>query len=122
MSSTKFPARNLNQTAVYWGSPTDDGYGGFAYADPVEVSCRWVDSTRVVTDRTGKEIVCRAEVQVSQDLDEQGMLYLGTLDDLDSSEEADPMALESGRMAYEIKRFDKVPSMKGTHYFRMAYL
>ena len=27
--------RFANQTAVYWGSPVDDGYGGKTYADPV---------------------------------------------------------------------------------------
>lgn len=114
-----FPERNLNQTAVYWGSPVPDGYGGRTYDDPVEIPCRWVNTTEVITDGKGNEIVCRAEVQVSQDLDEQGTLYLGTLEDLDSDEEADPTKILG---AYRIKRFDKTPTIKGTSFYRKAYL
>lgn len=114
-----FPNRNLNQTAVYWASPIKDGYGGYTWSDPVEIDCRWVNSTRLITASNGEEIVCRAEVQVKQDLDEQGMLYLGDLDDLDSSEEADPRTIS---VAYQIKRFDKVPTIKGNKFFRKAYL
>lgn len=115
----RFPNRNLKQTAVYWGAPVPDGYGGFSYADPVEISCRWVDTVEMITDSRGNEIVCRATVQVSQDLDEQGILYLGSLEDLDSSEEVDPQTIS---LAYSIKRFDKTPTIKATGYFRMAYL
>jgi len=114
-----FPDNHLHQTAVYWGSPTDDGYGGYTWGDPVEIDCRWIDSARVVTDGKGREIVCRAEVQVGQDLDEDGMLYLGELDDLDSAQEDDPRTVDG---AYSIKRFDKVPTIKGTAYYRKAYL
>jgi len=32
----------LRQTAVYWGSPVNDGYGGKTFAAPVEVQCRWM--------------------------------------------------------------------------------
>lgn len=119
-----FPNRNLNQTAVYWASPVPDGYGGFTWDDPIEIDCRWVNSTKVILTRAvrgggGEEIICQAEVQVNQDLDEQGMLYLGSLDDLDSGEEADPVTIST---AYTIKRFDKVPTIKGNRFFRKAYL
>lgn len=114
-----FPNRNLNQTAVYWANPVKDGSGGFTWDAPVEISCRWVVSTKVITIANGKEIVTRAEVQVEQDVDEQGMLYLGSLDDLDSSQEAGP---EDVAGAHEIRRFDKTPTMSGTSFFRKAYL
>jgi len=114
-----FPNRNLNQTAVYWGSPTNDGYGGFTWATPVEISCRWVDSTRVISDNRGREMVSRAEVQVGQDVDEQGMLYLGSLSDLSEDQKSDPTLVNN---AYQIMRLDKVPTMNGLAYFRMAYL
>lgn len=119
MSSNNFPNRNLNQTAVYWGNPQNDGYGGFTYDTPVEISCRWEDSTKIITDSNGREIVSQAEVHVNQDVDEKGLLYLGTLDDLDSDEESDPITIAS---AFEIKRFDKIPNLKATAYYRKAYL
>jgi hypothetical protein len=115
----QFPERNLSQKAVYWGNPTPDGYGGFSYDDPVEIDCRWVNTNEVVVDAKGDEIVCHATVQVKQDLDEQGLLYLGELDDLDSAEEDNPRTVLG---AYSIKRFDKIPTIKGTRFYRRAYL
>jgi hypothetical protein len=108
------------QTAVYWGNPTPDGYGKMVYDDPIEISCRWTDTTRVINSANGDQIVCRAEVMVTQDLDYQGMLYLGSLDDLDSDEAVNPTLIPT---AYEIKRFDKVPMIFETNEFvRKVYL
>jgi len=115
-----FPERNLNQTAVYWGSPTDDGYGGYTFADPVEIDCRWVSANELIIANNGEQIVTRAKVQVKQDLDIDGYLYLGELDDLSSSEEDDPTTVDG---AYRIRKFDKTPTIgKPIRYFRRAWL
>jgi len=114
-----FPNKQLNQTAVYWASPTEDGYGGFTWADPVELNCRWQASTRVISVANGDQIVCRAVVFVNQDVDEQGVLYLGTLDDLDSGQEADPLTVDG---AHKILRFDKSPTVREDAYLRKVYL
>jgi len=114
-----FPNKQLNQTAVYWASPTQDGYGGFTWSSPVEIDCRWQNSTKVITTGNGDEIVCKAIVYVNQDVDEEGMLYLGDLDDLDSGQEADPMTVDG---AYKILRFDKSPTVRGDAYLRKVYL
>ena len=47
--------RLLNQTAVYWGSPSYDGYSKRTFATPVEVSVRWEDKQELFTDSQGKE-------------------------------------------------------------------
>lgn len=114
-----FPNRNLNQCAVYWASPVADGYGGFDWDDPVEINCRWEGSSRIFIASNGEQMVSRAEVFTSQDLDEQGMLFLGELDDLDSSEEVDPTTITR---AYQIKRFDKIPTIGGGKFLRKVYL
>jgi hypothetical protein len=114
-----FPKRQLNQTAVYWATPSADGYGGYTWDNPVEISCRWEDTIQVITDSNGEEIVSRAVVYLDQDVDENGVLFLGSLTDLDSTQEADPMTADS---AYRIRRFDKVPNIKGTDFLRKAYL
>jgi len=116
--------RMCTQTAVYWGSPVDDGYGTKTFADPVEISCRWEDRAEKISwqgaSRLGEEIVSRAQVFTTQDVDELGWLFLGDLDDLSSAEEADPMSVDT---AFEIKRFDKTPAMRSTTEFsRVAYL
>ena len=115
---THFTVNNLNQTAVYWGAPLNDGYGGYGWEEPREISCRWESSTRVILDSTGKEIIPQAEVQVAEDLEEHGMLLLGELDDLDSAQADDPV--EAG--AREIVRFDKVPTLDGLYFYRKAFV
>jgi len=114
-----FPSRQLNNHAVYWANPVPDGYGGYDWNDPVEISCRWVETSKIVTSSTGEEVTATVQVQVDQDLDVGGMLFLGTLDDLDSSEEADPALVTN---AYSIVSFDKIPSIKGNVFFRKVYL
>ena len=125
MGIENFIARVATQTAVYWGTPVEDGHGSRTFADPVEISCRWEDRVEKISrvgtgGRLGEELNSTARVFVTQDVDEQGWLYLGDLDDLDSDEEADP---ETADGAYEIQRFDKSPVLGATNKFiRTAYL
>lgn len=108
------------QAAVYWGTPTADGYGGYTFDDPVEISVRWESTTQLITTPDGNEYTSRATVYVTQDLDVDGYLFPGDLDDLESGEADDPKAVTN---AYRIRRFDKVPSMRKTDDFvRRAYL
>lgn len=103
------------QTAVYWGSPTNDGFGRMTYTDPVEVNCFWIDEQETMIDNDGKEWVTRAKVFVLQDMDEQGVLYLGEIDDLTDEEKSDP--LKELQTAREIKRFIKTPSLYDDNTF-----
>lgn len=114
-----FPNNNLKQTAVYWGSPTKDGYGNYTYADPIEIPCRWVDKTEVLIGPNGEELVSHARAQVKQDVDENGLLFLGNLDDLTAAEEADPTTVANAR---RILKFYKTPTINGRNYFRRAWL
>lgn len=142
MGIEQFIAKVAVQTAVYWANPVADGYGGTTYDYPIEISCRWEDSTRKVMDANGDEIVSRAQILLTRDVDEGGVLFLGDLDDLvtallleigdfllletgdyilrESSEEVNPKLMAD---AYEIVRFDKIPMIKKTDEFvRTAYL
>jgi len=115
---THFTERNLNQKCVYWGSPTPDGYGGYTYADPVELDCRWEDVVMAEQGTLGSEIELRSEVQVKVDVDEQGMMLLGELDDIDSADYDNPV--DAG--ADMIVRFNKIPTLDANHFYRKAYL
>lgn len=120
MSISKVVQKFCVQTAVYWGTPVADGYGKMTFAAPVEIACRWENTTKLITAYNGKQIACTAIILLTQDVVVQGMLYLGTLDDLDSAQEADPYSVSG---AYEIKRFDKVPAVKSTTEFvRKAFI
>ena len=108
------------QTAVYWGSPTPNGYGGSTYDDPVEISCRWDGTTQLVTNNQGKEVVSKAEILLTQDVDEDGYLYLGALSGLTIAQKANPETIDA---AWKIVRFDKTPLFQSTDEFvQKAYL
>lgn len=113
-------SRMYKQTAVYWGSPVNDGFGGKTFAEPIEIQCRWENKKELLKDVQGNEIVATSIVYVLQDMDEQGYLYLGLLDDFDSPIDINnPKKIDN---AYEIKRFDKLPSIKGNEFIRKVYL
>lgn len=118
MGIDKFIKKVCVQTAVYWDAPIDDGYGGFIYSVPVEIDCRWQDKSEMITNSKGINEICGAEILLTQDVETGGWLFLGTLDDIDSS--PDPMEVEG---AYMIARFDKIPMIKSTTIFvRKAFL
>lgn len=111
--------RAARQTAVYWGTPVEDGYGNKTFATAVEISVRWEARNDVIADFAGREVASRARVFTLQDVDEEGWLYLGVLDDLDSNPD-DPKQVSG---AYEIKRFDKIPRLHSiSEFVRVAYL
>lgn len=105
------------QTVVYWGSPVSDGSGGRTFATPVELLVRWEDRTEMFVDAQGREKRSRAVVLLGQDVDLGGYLYLGTLADLSSAPEPVDTAT-----AYAIQAFAKVPDIKGTRFWRKAWL
>ena len=125
MSITSFLTRTCKQVAVYWGSPVNDGYGGKTFADPVEIFCRWEDKNEIFVAPNGDEAVSKSVVYVLQDLDQEGYLYLGTLDDLlesggESTGELVPSEIEGAQI---IKRFDKTPALGSTtEFLRKVYL
>jgi hypothetical protein len=121
MSVYETLVRSCVQTAVYWGTPVKDGYGGFTFASPVEIACRWEDRIGQFTSNKGEQIYSKATVYVLQDLEEDGWLFLGTLADITG--EADIGAPKEIDNAYEIKRFDKLPIFASeTEFVRKAYL
>jgi hypothetical protein len=97
------------QTAVYWGNPQNNGAGVMTYDDPYEIDCFWIDKQVTLVDEDGKEWITEATVFVLEDLDEQGVLYLGELEDLSSDEKSNPKA--NLQKAREIKHLIKTPSL-----------
>ena len=118
--------RACKQTAVYWGNPVNDGTGGFTFDDAVEIKVRWEDRKEVFVAPTGDQLVSKAIVYAMQDLDENGYLYLGTLDSLYDSAESSGGAIDNPKEidgAYPIRRPDKTPVFGSTTSFiRKVYL
>jgi hypothetical protein len=118
-SRSKVFTSQLGQTAVYWGNPVNDGQGGYTFDTGVDIDVRWEDTQEMFIDDKGRESVSRAVVFVSRDVVVGGYLYLGALADLASAEDGDPLAVSA---AYEIRKFDKIPSVDATRFTRRAWL
>jgi len=122
--------RNAPETAVYWGSPTENGEGGKTFAAPVELKppngVRWEETIQVTSDNKGNEVTSRAVIYLNQDVDEEGMIYLGTLDSLYDIADSSAGAVDNPKAfanTWIIKRFVKTPALHSTTVFlRKAYL
>jgi hypothetical protein len=117
----KIVAKFCVETAVYWGNPVNDGYGGFTYDDPVEIDCRWENKTEMdigwlSTGFPGNIRLSKASVLVTEDLDLNGVLWRGTLDTLNDTYDdiSNPKIISE---AYAIHRIDKIPMVFKTDEF-----
>lgn len=110
----------MKQTAVYWASPVASGFGGYTFDDPVEIDVRWEVRQELFIDARGNEVRSSAVVYTGQDVDLGGYMFLGGLDDLDSTV-IDPEDVSTGRV-YEIRGFSKSPTIDGTQYVRKVWL
>lgn len=108
MSIESYLKRICTDTAVYWANPTSSADGSLSYDTPVEIKCLWREEIKMIRDTQGKEIVSKAAVHVLVDIDDNGMLFHGDLDDLTAAEESDPRKRAD---AYEVKLFMKTPSL-----------
>ena len=111
----------FKQTAVYWGSPEPDGFGGWTFTDPVEVKVRWTVKQEKFLTGQGvgngvEEILSRVVVLAETDFDMNGKMALATLADLDSDTVPEDVD------ALTIMGFEKIPTIKATQFLRKAYL
>lgn len=118
------------QKCVYWGNPQNDGYGGKTYDAPVEIDCRWEDKEEVdigwfSTGHPGNILLSKAAVMVTQDLELNGYLWRGTLDELNDSgsgydDITDPKLITG---AFAIHRIDRIPMVfKDDEFVRTVWL
>ena len=94
------------QTAVYWGPPEDDGFGGDVFAVGIEIKCRWDDVSEMIMDKQGNQIVSNSKLLVVDELDENGFLFQGTLSELSTDQKSNPMEILK---AYPIKKLMTSP-------------
>lgn len=119
MGISTFIKSKSKDTAVYWGTPVNDGRGKYTFGVVEEVMVRWEDETenfakdsrsRIQIGKDGREFRCNARVYTSNvpsggwNLD--GYMYLGTLASLDS----DPSPYDT-EGAWEIKQINVVSAL-----------
>lgn len=115
--------RMLRQDAVWWaqsqdsdGRPVHDEHGQLLYDDPVAVRVRWEDIREEYIASNGSKEISRSKIFVAVDMKPGDYLMLG---ELDSSIAEDPRDEEQ---AFDIKSWNKVPTLSGRRYARIVYL
>lgn len=106
----------MKQTAVYWPFESYDSDGTPLYGSPTEIICRWEETHQEYIAPNGDKKVSKSIVYVPMDTPVKGMLCLGTIEELGSSE---PF---SNPETWEIKQFVKLPNLRNTEVLRIAYL
>ena len=112
-------------TCVYWppGSEASalgrdfDDYGKPLYGDPIEMTCRWDDTSEEFIGKDGTRQISRAIVITQYDTKIGGVLFNGELSsvtDLDDPKNNDN--------AWEIMRVDRTPKLNYSEYLYEAYL
>lgn len=119
MSIVNFIKKVAVQDCVYWSTPVNDGYGGYTFAVPTVIKCRWEDKQRIYTGQDGQQVQQKAEVLVNttDELIVKGWLMLGTLDDLDLVDSSTYENPSNGIGAYQIIGVDRIPLIKSTTVF-----
>ncbi len=107
MGIDTFIASKCTQPIVYWGNPVSTGTNRYTYDDPVEILGRWEELNEVIVGNDGKEMVSQARVFLTQEVDEEGALWLGSLDDLESAPAPDDSAVG----ALYIIAFSRLPKL-----------
>jgi hypothetical protein len=108
-----------NQKCIYWAPIDVNQFGETQYADPIELDCRWEDTQKLFTDKEGKEQISSSIVYPITSVKLDGYLYLGTLNDLNSVEENDPIGMTN---AGRIKNFSTSVGVDGTSKVYKAWL
>lgn len=110
----------FNQKAVYWGSPSTDGYGKLTFGSAVEIDVRWEEHQELFVSAAGKEGMSRAVVySATKDFENDGYLYLGLLSSIASGDRSTPQSVSG---ALPIQAYYKQVSLDGGTYFRKAWL
>lgn len=133
MGIVQFIKKITVQTAVYWGAPKPDGFGTMMFDIPKEIKVRWQGATELYVKggpasppsdmERGQNL---SSIMVNDDLELNGFIWLGTLEELKEKYYPEPTAiLDPSKVvgAYQIKKFDKVPMLKSTKIFvRTVYI
>jgi hypothetical protein len=103
---------HLHQTATVW-TTTPNAFGGYNFAEPYTIKCRWEDRTELYYGRmSGKEEVSRAAIFVEEDLSVGDWIVLGDYTDV-----VDPSTIAG---ALPVRDFSSSPDLRNMIRVRKA--
>ena len=107
----------LRGKCVYWPHCGDDEFGQPTFGEVVELRCRWEDTVRQIPLADGRTVMSQAKVYVESDVAVGGVLLQKAIVDVE-----DFYVPFNNCGAFEIMKFDKLPTLKYTQYLRTAWL
>lgn len=107
------------QDAVYFAPGAKDKFGSTAFSDPVAVRVRWEDKKTEVLLEGAIRVTASHHILINQDVEEGGLLWLGTLEDWEALNIAAVQASLPDH--HRIVSFNKIPNMRATDYLREVY-
>ena len=108
------------QKATYWDIGTRNGFGGLDYPEPEVINVRWEDKPSLFISASGEEIQAKAVVYSEKELNVEGYLYLGELDEsLEAAERMNPLPLTD---AFKIMAFSVIPNIRASRHEYKAWL
>jgi hypothetical protein len=124
MVVTNFITWPCKQKATYWppgseesGGRDYDDFGNPMYASPIEIKCRWDDTTEETVTAEGTVFTSIAQVIVDYEVAIKGVLLLSEIINV-----SDLTVPKNNLGAGEIRRVTKNPNIPATKYLVMAYL
>jgi len=115
-----------NQKAVYWPVTTDafgrivpDNFSEPTFGPPVVLDVMWMDEVEVFTDSKGNTRQSKAIVFTGVDVANDGMMLRGDMTNVPAGFTNRPKEIQGAAL---IRKFTKVPTLKGDQYVRKAYL
>lgn len=112
----------LKQTCVYWPPVGSGDDSQQTFGDPVEMKCRWTDHVEMIPDRSGQTWLSKAKVMTEIDVLVGGILWLGRLVELTDIQDPFANGTSVTAPAWQIMRFDKIPTLDAKKFLRLAYL
>jgi hypothetical protein len=110
----------LTSKCVYWAKTGVGDDRRPTYTTPVEIQCRWERKSKMMSQAAGRTVMASHVVYVDRDLVEGGLLKEGPMSLLSAAQKTAPLDNNTG--AFEIIRFEKVPTLDGDEFLRTAYL
>jgi len=104
------------QKAIWWRRLGADRYGSHTFATPVEIDCRWDDTTQEFVDEKAVFQASKSVAYVDRVMSVGDRLMLGAME---SDTPDNPLSITA---AYEIKRFDRNPDLKAKEFLLTAYM
>ena len=118
-ATDNFAPEYMDQKAVYWEPAGTSRNGNTIYADPQEISCRFVKSGQMrLATTTGEITASMDEYMVDRDLKEDGFIRPGPMPE--PALPSDPTAASVGGKVIRI--FKSTPSVDATTFVRRVYV